>query len=53
MAPRDVSHPSVPECFGQAPCIGFMWREECEEHRERSEKRKRKRGHGRGERWDK
>lgn len=39
MAPRDVSHTSVPECFGQAPCIGCMWREECEEHRERAERR--------------
>ena len=53
MAPRDVSHTSVPECFGHAPCIGCLWRRECEEHRERSEKRKRKRSHGRGERWDK
>ena len=25
----------MPECFGQAPCAGCMWREECEGFRER------------------
>lgn len=48
MAPRDVPHTSVPECFGHAPCIGCLWRRECEEHRERAEQETVKRRERRG-----
>ena len=39
MASPDVPRHSAPECFGQAPCIGCLWRRECEKHRERAERK--------------
>ena len=26
---RGVSHSTVPPCFGEADCMGCLWREEC------------------------
>lgn len=29
MVMRGVSHSTVPPCFGEADCMGCLWREEC------------------------
>lgn len=29
MVMRGVSHSTVPPCYGQADCIGCLWRDEC------------------------
>lgn len=29
MVMRGVSHSTVPPCYGQADCMGCLWRDEC------------------------